>query len=81
VHTAHAEAEGRAYRPYFEELLDRGRAEGWRFVTLGDLLEAHRDRLPACRLERGFVEGRAGAVSIQGEAIQGETIDGMGIEE
>ena len=71
VHTAHAEAEGRAYLGAFEDLLDRAGAGGWTFVPLGDLLRGRQAAapLPACRVERGFVAGRAGAVSVQGRPV------------
>jgi hypothetical protein len=65
VHTAHAEAEGRVYLAAFESLLDRSTREGWRFITLGELLDRVPRPLPQARMERGEVKGRAGEVSIQ----------------
>jgi peptidoglycan/xylan/chitin deacetylase (PgdA/CDA1 family) len=73
VHTAHAEAEGRKYLAYFEQLLDRLDAAGWKVLTLGDLLSRQPRPLPACSVDRGTVAGRAGEVSIQGPPLKAET--------
>ncbi len=62
----HAESEGRAHLRSFEALIDRAIADGWRFVPLHELLPADPAAIPGRPVERGFVPGRAGAVSVEG---------------
>ncbi|HVR75595.1 MAG TPA: 4-deoxy-4-formamido-L-arabinose-phosphoundecaprenol deformylase, partial [Planctomycetota bacterium] len=72
VFTAHAEAEGRVYLRPFEDLLDRAGAEGWSWVPLGEVIPREIPSLPVCPVERALLPGRAGAVSVQGDAVPGE---------
>lgn len=72
VFTAHAEAEGRIYLRPFEDLLDRSGAEGWSWVPLGEILPRDPASLPVCSVGRAILPGRAGHVSIQGDAVSGE---------
>ena len=70
VYTLHAELEGQKLLPVFERLLLGWRAQGHRFASLGQLAAlADRAALPRCRVLRGEVAGRSGALAVQGPAI------------
>jgi len=64
VLTIHAESEGGAMRPLFEDFLDRVDAEGISCVSLGSLMPAD---VPTGRLVRGAVPGREGWVAVRGD--------------
>jgi peptidoglycan/xylan/chitin deacetylase (PgdA/CDA1 family) len=66
VYTAHAELEGRAFRPFFEELLRFLAGEGIPAVPLPRLLAEQPGPLPCCELVQGSVPGRPGKVACQG---------------
>jgi peptidoglycan/xylan/chitin deacetylase (PgdA/CDA1 family) len=66
VHTIHAELEGGALAPVFQDLLARLRVRGARFLTLAEVAEVAGDAAgPAGILERGSLPGRAGPVAVQ----------------
>jgi undecaprenyl phosphate-alpha-L-ara4FN deformylase len=66
VHTIHAEMEGGVMAESFIQLLERLKAAGARFVTLGEVARACRDSAPSAPLAMGELPGRAGLVAIQG---------------
>jgi peptidoglycan/xylan/chitin deacetylase (PgdA/CDA1 family) len=66
VHTIHAEMEGGIMADSFIDLLQRLKAAGVRFVTLGEAAAAYRDSAPDAPLTMGELPGRAGLVAIQG---------------
>lgn len=68
VLTIHAEVEGMACRPLFEEFLDRALEAGVVPVPLGELLQEE-DFLPTARILKGRVPGREGWVSVQGPTL------------
>jgi peptidoglycan/xylan/chitin deacetylase (PgdA/CDA1 family) len=70
VFTLHAEAEGMSFLPCFRDLLARLRDSGAEFLPCGGLLQgvARRD-LPICEVHLREVPGRAGALSMQGDAV------------
>jgi peptidoglycan/xylan/chitin deacetylase (PgdA/CDA1 family) len=66
VFTLHAELEGGAYLPQFEQLLRGWQEAGFEFRTLGDAARAlDRETLRAGRIEPGAVAGRSGTLAIQ----------------
>ncbi len=72
VHTIHAEVEGMTQLDSFAALLRGLKARGARFVRLCEVAQRLAGQeLPVCRLERGFVTGRAGWVSVQGAELNG----------
>ena len=65
VYTLHAELEGRRLVPWFDRLLAGWTAQGYEFVTLGQLaagLDAA--RLPARAVRAGTVPGRSGTLAM-----------------
>jgi hypothetical protein len=66
VHTIHAEMEGGVMADSFIDLLERLKAAGVRFVTLGEAAAIYRDSAPDAPLAMGELPGRAGLVAIQG---------------
>lgn len=66
VHTIHAELEGGALAPVFEDLVGKLRRRGAGFATLAEVAEATREKAgPAQVRPRGQVPGRAGPVAVQ----------------
>jgi peptidoglycan/xylan/chitin deacetylase (PgdA/CDA1 family) len=68
VFTLHAELEGSAYLADFERLLNEWRAQGYRFLTLGEAAQA-RDpaTLPRCAIFHGSIAGRSGELALQAQ--------------
>jgi peptidoglycan/xylan/chitin deacetylase (PgdA/CDA1 family) len=67
VYTLHAEMEGGAYLDLFERLLRSWRAQGYEFATMTTLFERlDVAALPRCAIEMGEVDGRSGALALQG---------------
>jgi peptidoglycan/xylan/chitin deacetylase (PgdA/CDA1 family) len=66
VHTIHAEVEGRAQAPLFEDLLERLWARGVRFMTLAEAADKFGRNAPDAPLAMGEIPGRAGRVAVQG---------------
>ena len=67
VFTLHAELEGLALSPVFEQLLAGWKAQGWTLVSMRSLLETLQPlALPRCEIGPGAVEGRVGALLVQG---------------
>jgi peptidoglycan/xylan/chitin deacetylase (PgdA/CDA1 family) len=72
VHTFHAEMEGIGQIGLFERFLRGCLARGIRFATLGEMAKSlDRENVPACFLEPGEIQGRAGKVALQGKGILG----------
>ena len=70
VYTLHAELEGQRLLGTFERLLAGWRAQGHRFASIGHVLSTlDRLHLPGCRAVAGEIDGRSGALSLQGPAI------------
>jgi peptidoglycan/xylan/chitin deacetylase (PgdA/CDA1 family) len=70
VYTLHAELEGMKLRPVFERLLEGWRAQGHTLVSLAALQESQRSKvLPNHRIEFGYVPGRSGLVTLQGQRV------------
>lgn len=70
VYTLHAELEGQKLLPVFERLLQGWRAQGHTFASLGQVAAlTDRAALPRCRVLRGEVAGRSGALAVQGPVI------------
>jgi undecaprenyl phosphate-alpha-L-ara4FN deformylase len=66
VYTLHAELEGQRLLPVMQRLLDGWRAQGHRFVTLGQAAAAlSPEALPCLPLAIGEVPGRSGALQLQ----------------
>jgi undecaprenyl phosphate-alpha-L-ara4FN deformylase len=69
VYTLHAEMEGGAYLASFERLLHTWRQQGYEFATMGTLFERlDVATLPRCDIVAGEVDGRSGALALQGAA-------------
>jgi len=66
VHTIHAELEGGVMADSFIALIERLKAAGARFVTLGEAAAQHREAAPDAGLAMGELPGRAGLVALQG---------------
>jgi peptidoglycan/xylan/chitin deacetylase (PgdA/CDA1 family) len=68
VYTLHAELEGGRLLPLFETLLDGWTAQGYRFASLRQLLDAVRSAgaLPSRRIAQAAIPGRSGFVSLEG---------------
>jgi undecaprenyl phosphate-alpha-L-ara4FN deformylase len=68
VYTLHAELEGGRLLPLFERLLDGWTAQGYRFASLRQLLDAVRSAgaLPSRRIAHAAIPGRSGLVSLEG---------------
>ena len=65
VYTLHAELEGRRLAPWFDRLLAGWRAQGYDFVSLGDMaagLDA--SQLPERAVRAGTVPGRSGTLAV-----------------
>jgi len=69
VATIHAEAEGRAYREWFDHLCARLRERGGSFVPLGTLVTEALLPLPRRTLELREIPGRAGPVAAVAHAV------------
>jgi undecaprenyl phosphate-alpha-L-ara4FN deformylase len=69
VYTLHAELEGGRLLPFFQMLLDGWTAQGYRFASLRQLLDAVRSAgaLPSRRIAQAAIPGRSGLVSLEGE--------------
>ena len=66
VYTLHAELEGMKLIPVMRRLLECWSAEGFDFVTLGQLHESlDRSRIPTQPVEWGEVAGRSGLLAVQ----------------
>ncbi len=63
VHTIHTEMEGGMMHWTFSEFLDRCRDKGVEFLTLKEAVKV--SELPRCKIEMGYLPGRAGRVAIQ----------------
>jgi undecaprenyl phosphate-alpha-L-ara4FN deformylase len=73
VYTLHAELEGLALAPVFEQLLAGWRAQGWRLVPMRTLYdELAIDALPRCDVAFGSVPGRSGKLMLQGDEFLGD---------
>ena len=69
VYTLHAEMEGGAYLDAFARLLRTWREQGYEFATMTSLFERlDVAALPRCAIESGEVDGRSGALAVQGAA-------------
>jgi peptidoglycan/xylan/chitin deacetylase (PgdA/CDA1 family) len=67
VFTLHAELEGMALAPAFEQLLIGWKAQGWKLASMRTLLETLRPlALPRCEVAPGTVAGRSGRLLVQG---------------
>ncbi len=67
VFTLHAELEGMALARVFEQLLSGWKAQGWTLAPMRSLLETLQPlALPRCEIGPGTVEGRSGALLVQG---------------
>jgi peptidoglycan/xylan/chitin deacetylase (PgdA/CDA1 family) len=67
VFTLHAELEGMALAPAFEQLLIGWKAQGWTLVSMRTLLETLQPlALPRCEIAPGTIEGRSGELLVQG---------------
>jgi undecaprenyl phosphate-alpha-L-ara4FN deformylase len=67
VHTIHAELEGGALAPVFEDLMEKLRSRGAGFATLAEVAEAAREKASTAEVRLlGKVPGRAGPVAVQG---------------
>ena len=66
VHTIHAEMEGGVMSDSFVALIERLKAAGARFITLGEAAAEYRKSAPDAELAMGELPGRAGLVAIQG---------------
>jgi hypothetical protein len=67
VFTLHAELEGMALAPVFEQLLIGWKAQGWTLGSMRSLLETVQPlALPRCEVGPGTVAGRAGELLVQG---------------
>ena len=72
VFTLHAEAEGMSFHGCLDDLLRRMADAGVAAIPCGAVLEGlDRARLPVHGIRTGEVPGRAGPISIQGEAARG----------
>ncbi len=72
VFTLHAEAEGMSFHGCLDGLLGRMRDGGIEAVPCGAVLDGlDRARLPVRPILVGEVPGRAGPISVQGEAVRG----------
>jgi len=69
VLTIHAELEGGAILQSFVRLLERLKSAGIRCITLAEAVQGV-SAIPACELTMGEIDGRAGKVALQGNAIQ-----------
>lgn len=67
VYTLHAELEGGRLLPFFERLLDGWTAQGYRYSSLRQLLDAVRGAgaLPLRRITQASIPGRSGLVSLE----------------
>jgi undecaprenyl phosphate-alpha-L-ara4FN deformylase len=67
VYTLHAELEGMALAPVFEQLLVGWKAQGWTLAPMRSLLETVQPLgLPRCEVASGTVAGRAAELLVQG---------------
>jgi len=67
VFTLHAELEGMALAPVFEQLLIGWKAQGWTLASTRSLLETLQPlALPRCEVGPGTIEGRSGELLVQG---------------
>ncbi len=67
VFTLHAELEGMALAPAFEQLLIGWKAQGWTLASMRTLLETLQPlALPRCEVAPGVVAGRSGRLLVQG---------------
>lgn len=70
VYTLHAELEGMRLASVFEALLTGWRDQGYELVSVRDYFSRfERSRLPHHNVEFGEVEGRSGALALQGGAF------------
>lgn len=66
VYAIHAEVEGGGYAALFDDLLERARRRGIRFVPLGKCLDGiDPGQLPDGHIARGHIPGREGWVGVQ----------------
>lgn len=68
VLTIHAEMEGMSKLGVLERFLDLADDRGAAYTTLREAAHEHADA-PACAVKAGYVKGRAGTLSIQGDEI------------
>jgi undecaprenyl phosphate-alpha-L-ara4FN deformylase len=67
VFTLHAELEGMALAPAFEQLLIGWKAQGWTLASMRTLLDTLQPlALPRCEVAPGTVAGRSGELLVQG---------------
>lgn len=73
VYTLHAELEGMALAPAFDQLLAGWRAQGWKLVATRELhADLAVDALPRCEAVLGPVPGRSGTLLLQGDEFLGD---------
>jgi len=73
VFTLHAELEGMALAAVFEQLLAGWKAQGWTLCSMRSLLDTLQPlALPRCEIGPGTVEGRVGALLVQGREFLAE---------
>jgi undecaprenyl phosphate-alpha-L-ara4FN deformylase len=68
--TVHAEIEGKYWTGFLEAFIKKTIGEGFVYRRLIDMAEecAQNPDVPTCRVEYGYVDGRAGEVCVQGSA-------------
>jgi peptidoglycan/xylan/chitin deacetylase (PgdA/CDA1 family) len=75
VFTLHAELEGMALRPVFEELLAGWKAQGYRLVATRDLaMGLDRATLPVYEVVMGEIPGRSGTLAVQRRKLEARTV-------
>lgn len=75
VFTLHAELEGMALRPVFEQLLRGWREQGYELVTTETIAAGlNRKTLPIHQVVMGEVPGRSGTLALQGQRLETDGI-------
>ena len=69
VLTIHAELEGKATSGMFVDLLERLQTQGARFITLAEAAREFQSGAPDSPISMGEIDGRAGVVALQGNAV------------
>ncbi|HVA55743.1 MAG TPA: polysaccharide deacetylase family protein [Gammaproteobacteria bacterium] len=70
VYTLHAELEGMALRPVFEQLLAGWKAQGYELVATRDMAaKLDRTSLPMHEVVMGEISGRSGTLALQGPKL------------
>ena len=70
VYTLHAELEGMALMPVFEQLLAGWKKQGYELVAMHDMAaQLDRNRLPVHEVAMGEISGRSGTLAVQGPVV------------